>query len=391
MCASLRVASRQLNSVTLRRRSSGRGRGTRRGAQGYHREDGLAMLAHLGALGDVAEAREVHVRPRRDCHHRAVGELAGAGRALESRERERPGRLEHRAGIEKGVLDGGADLVHAHGEAVVEVALAEGEGQLARLLGRDAVGEEPDVLAADATPLAQRLGHRVRVVGLHANHTDGRSQLLHRRRHARREAAATHRNEDRPEVAGRLVQHLQADRALAGDHIEMIEGGDDRHPGIARQHRAVRCGVGVVVAHEVDRRPQASHRLHLDRRRRARHHDAAAQPEAHRAGGDALGMVSGGGGDHAGASRRLVERCDRVVGATELEREHRGQVLALEPHVTAEARAERGGAIERRGGGQNLGDPGVEDPPQHLVHRPTQLARSGGATSFAKVRSTVQS
>ena len=166
---------------------------------------------------------------------------------------------------------------------------------------------------------------------------------------------------------------------------------DDRHAGLARQVGAVRRRVRVVVAHQLELGAQAAHGLHLDGGRGARHHDAAAQPESPRGRGHALRVVARRRGDDAGLALSPVERRDGVVGAAQLEREHRRLVLTLEPDVAAEALAQRRRPVERRGRRQDLGDPGVEDPPQHVVHERSVQARSGGTTSRANVRSAVQS
>ena len=216
-----------------------------------------------------------------------------ARRALEPGERERAGGLEHRAGVLEGVLDGGADLVDAHGEAVVEVALAEGEGELARLLRRDAVGEEADVLAAHARPCRSDSVMASESSGSHADDAHRGPQLLHHRRDAR--PRARRRRPGRRSRPGRAApgagsrgRPCPGPRSRRGGRT----AGSTRHPGVAREDRAVRRGVGVVVADELDRRAQPAHRLHLDGGRGARHHDAAAQPEPRGRGGHALRVVA---------------------------------------------------------------------------------------------------
>ena len=50
-----------------------------------------------------------------------------------------------------------------------------------------------------------------------------------------------------------------------------------------------------------------------------------------------LRVVTGRGTDHAAARDLLGQVRDAVVGAAQLEGKHRLQVLALEPHVVADA------------------------------------------------------
>ena len=75
-------------------------------------------------------------------------------------------------------------------------------------------------------------------------------------------------------------------------------------------------------------------------RRRDRHHDRRAAAEPLRGERHALRVVAGRRRDHAARAARAGGRLRHlVVGAAQLEREHRLQVLALEQHAVAEARA----------------------------------------------------
>ena len=201
------------------------------------------MLADLGALGHVAEPREVHVGARGDRDDGPRAERSRPARALQPGERERARRLEHRARVLEGVLDGGADLVEADGEAVVEVAPAELEGELADLPHGDAVGEHADVLAAArAGPSRSE-----RVIASESSgwtpitRTSGRSSFT---------TAATPAASPPPpigtkiarQVARRLAQDLETDRALPRDHVEVVVGRDRPScPSRARASRSARA------------------------------------------------------------------------------------------------------------------------------------------------------
>ena len=49
-------------------------------------------------------------------------------------------------------------------------------------------------------------------------------------------------------VAGTLAQDLHADGALAGDHVRIVEGMDERELPLARQHQRMLVGLIVVIA-----------------------------------------------------------------------------------------------------------------------------------------------
>ena len=114
-----------------------------------HREDRLARLAQLGALGDEAQPVEVHVRAAGD-RRRSVRSLVRCARthALTPAIGERARRLEDRARVLEHVLDRGADRVGVDAHHLVDVLAREAERLLADLLDRDAVGEQARRAAA---------------------------------------------------------------------------------------------------------------------------------------------------------------------------------------------------------------------------------------------------
>ena len=85
-----------------------------------HREQRLALLAELGALGDEAQAVEVHVRAAGDGHQRLPLELVRLDVLLDRRHAQRAGRLEDAARVLEHVLDGGADGVGVDDHEVVD-------------------------------------------------------------------------------------------------------------------------------------------------------------------------------------------------------------------------------------------------------------------------------
>ena len=108
-------------------------------------EDRLALLAQLGALGDEAQAVEVHVGAAGDRDERAVRDPMALAPRLDARDRERARRLEDRARVLEHVLDRRARGVGVDQHDVVDQLAADPERLLADLLHRDAVGEQADV------------------------------------------------------------------------------------------------------------------------------------------------------------------------------------------------------------------------------------------------------
>ncbi len=70
----------------------------------------------------------------------------------------------------------------------------------------------------------QRARHGVGVVRLYTDDADIRSQLLDVDGDTGDQAAAADRHEDRMQVAGVLLENLETDRSLAGDHIGVVVG-----------------------------------------------------------------------------------------------------------------------------------------------------------------------
>ena len=95
--------------------------------------------------------------------------------------------------------------------------------QLARVLDRDAVGDRVAELRA--------AGERCARGRLHADDADVRPERAQRERDPGGEPAAADRDDDRLEPRD-LLGELEADRPLAGDHVVVLEGVDERRAGL---------------------------------------------------------------------------------------------------------------------------------------------------------------
>ena len=111
---------------------------------------------------------------------------------------------------------------------------------------------------------------------------------------------------------------------------------------------AVRLRIGVAVAHEHDLGAQVADRVDLDLRRRLRHHDHRTQSELARRVGDALRMIAGARGDDAARALLVGQVRDAVVGAAQLEAEHRLLIFPLEENGVAEPSRQASRPVERR-------------------------------------------
>ncbi len=269
------------------------------------REDGLARLAEIGALRHEAEPVEVHVRPAEHRDEVSPADLLLLDPPLRAGDPERSGRLHDCARVLEDVLHRRAELVGVDEDHVVHVAAGEPERLDPDLLHRDAVGEEADVGERDPAAGLQRALHRVRVGRLDTDDADLRAEALHVRGDPADQPAAADGDEDRVDRLPQLAQDLHRDRALAGDHVDVVVGMHERQ--LAAAHDAHGLGVGVVVrvALEHDGRAERSDRVDLDLRRRHRHHDRGLRAELLRRERDALRVIAGGCRDDTSAQRRL--------------------------------------------------------------------------------------
>src|SRR6266540_3635905 len=313
-----------------------------------HREDRLALLADLGALGDEAQPVEVHVRAACDRRVRAPARAMALDPCLDAGDRERARRLEDRARVLEHVLQRRARGVGVDANDFIDVLACEAKRLLADLLHRDAVGEKPDVRELHAPPRLERARHRVGILRLHADDADLRAHALDIRGDAGDQAAAADRDEDRVEIALPLAQQLHADRALTGDHIGIVVRMHERRLRPALQLERMRVGVAVRIAVQHHLRAARGDRSDLDLRRGDGHHDRRLAAERLRGERDTLRVIAGGGRDDAVRALGRAQMRHLVVGAAQLEREHRLLILALEQHAVAEPPRQVRRELERR-------------------------------------------
>ena len=144
----------------------------------------------------------------------------------------------------------------------------------------------------------------------------------------------------------RLLEQLQADRALARDDRRVVE----------RRHQHATLGIGARgrvallerLAREHDLGAVVRGRDLLGERRVDGHVDARGHPERGRGERDALGVVAGARGDDAARALGVGQRGHAVDRAAQLEGAGALQVLGLEQHARARPARDRAGGEHGR-------------------------------------------
>ena len=114
------------------------------------------------------------------------------------------------------------------------------------------------------------------------------------------------RDHDAREVRD-VLEQLEPERALARDHVGVVERMHEREPALARPLLGDADAVVDRVAADVDDRALAARRLGLGDRGVGGHEDLAAHAQRARRGGERLRVVAGRGADHAGGAALLAQ------------------------------------------------------------------------------------
>ena len=359
-----------------------------------HGDDGFAALTQLGALGHVAQAVEVDVGAGIDGHQGLPGDATLLDVLLDPCHPKGPGRFGDRAGIVVDILDCRTDLVGADRDDLVDVVLADIEGVLADLRHGHAVGE--DAHARQHHPLAGGHGHlqAVGIVRLDTDDPDFRAQVFHVCGDAGDQAAATDRYEDRIQRAGMLAQDLHRHRALPGNGVGIVIRMDVDVALLVHQLQRIgqRLGEGIAVQHHLA--ATGTHAFDLDLGSGLGHHDGGLDPQHLGGQGQALGMVARRCSDHATGALGVGELGQLVVGATDLEREHRLQVFALEPDLVAQPLGELAGGLQWGFHGNVINARGEDLLYVLFEHRKASLSGLGRAKesnpAFARATTRIQ-
>ena len=182
---------------------------------------------------------------------------------------------------------------------------------------------------------------------LDADHLDLGPRGLHGDRDAGREPAAADRDDDPGEVR-HVLEQLQAERALAGDDVRVVERVHERQPALAPRAPARRRGTPPATRRRRGRsRPgRARPRPWRSARRRGRRPRSARRGRPRRRRAPARGCPPT---PRRRRSRsRLAERGELGRRAAHLERAGALQVLRLQHDGPAGALGDRAGRQDRR-------------------------------------------
>ena len=291
-----------------------------------------AAVFHEAALDDPREHGDVDVAARENQGHAAAleveapveqgGQRRGA-RALDDRlfdlEQE-----QHRVG----------QLLLVHRHHAIHPLAGEGERQLADLAHGDAVGDRRAGVHAQPLAALERARHRRQRGRLHADHADVGPLGLDGQRHTADESPAADGDEHGLDV-GQLLEQLEPERALAGDHARIVERMDEELAALGAQRPRQLVGVVVVASIQDHLGAVASRRRDFDERRVLGHDDRGRDAEPLGVERDGETVVTGAGGDDARAPRIGAQLEQEVGGAALLERARHLEVLEL--HETARA------------------------------------------------------
>ncbi len=177
---------------------------------------------------------------------------------------------------------------------------------------------------------------RGRELGLDADHAHVGPPCLQRSRETGDESAAADRH-DHDVRNGAVLEDLERDRALPGDHRRLVERMDERPSGLGDQLvEAVerrRRALGLLV----DRRSVAARRRDLQLVGALPHDDQRVDSLLARGPGDGLGVVAGGDRDHAVPLLLVGQLREPVERAAHLERARALEELRLEADVRSRA------------------------------------------------------
>src|SRR5690554_1999898 len=111
-----------------------------------HRQDRLALLTQLGALGNVLQTVEVGIGTRVDTQQGLSLSAGLLDILLESGKRQGTRGFRYRPGIVEDILDGGTHLVGIDGDNLIDQIAHDFERYLADLCYRHTLGKHADLI-----------------------------------------------------------------------------------------------------------------------------------------------------------------------------------------------------------------------------------------------------
>ena len=265
-------------------------------------------MLYNGRHGD-----HIHIAAGENGHHIFPLKI----QVLQSGDREQAGVLHHHFVLLHHIQEGLHQLRVGDGDDVVHIFLYIGEDQIAGSFHRYAVGDGVGGGESDHVTRLQTGLHGGGALGLHANDGDIGVEQLGQGGHAGGQPAPADGDQDHVHI-GQVLEDLIGDGALAGSHLQVIEGGNVGEPlllgqlgGLFRrlvEDLPVKDDVGAVILGVVD----------LDQGSCGGHDDGGGDAGGLGGIGQSLGVVAGRGGNEPPALLVVREGTDLIIGPADL-------------------------------------------------------------------------
>ncbi len=173
---------------------------------------------------------------------------------------------------------------------------------------------------------------------------------------ARSEAASADRDDHGLRIR-ELLGELEPDRALSGDHVQVLVGMDEGRSGLLDVREGGGHGFLERLACQLGAGPVVAGRVDLGHRRLGGHEDRGLDPRLAGGPGDGLSVVPRACGHDPGLALRCAQAFDLVDGAADLERARSLEVLGLQVYGAACQPGEGLRAVDRRDADALAGEP----------------------------------
>ena len=212
---------------------------------------------------------------------------------LQAGDGERSSGLEDGPGVAEHILDRRTRGVGVDPQDLVDVALHESERLVTDPTHGGAVTEQSDVVKFDDLTRIDTSGHCVRVLGLDTDDPNAGPERLEVDGDARDQPSAPDGDEDGVDRSGVLTEQFHRNRALAGDHIGIVERMHELEAPLGHQTMGLGLGVAVGLAVQHDLRAAGTNGIDLERWRGDRYNDHRSAAELGCGESNPLSVVSG--------------------------------------------------------------------------------------------------
>ena len=187
-------------------------------------DDGLALLANFGALGNIAQTVKVSIGTTVNGQQCLPLHSMRLNIFLQARQRQRPRRFGDGASVIKNILNRRTHLIAAGSDHLIDSFANHAKRLLADLRHRNTFRKDIHLRQGDPATFFQRHLQAGGTLRLHTNDFDLGPNIFDIGRHSRQQTATAYGDKYRIQRAGMLTQYFHADSALPGDHLWIIEG-----------------------------------------------------------------------------------------------------------------------------------------------------------------------